>query len=104
MGVVTSKQEALAVISRSAPRLAELGVVRVALFGSFAREEQTAGSDVDLLVTFSEGRKSFAALMEVSEYLESLLGRRVEVLTPESLSRHIGPRIRQEAEDVPLAG
>lgn len=76
---------------------------RLALFGSFARNTQNTDSDVDLLVEFLPGRKTFDNFIAVCELLEESLQRRVEVLTPESLSPHIGPRILQEAEDVIVA-
>lgn len=75
----------------------------MALFGSFARDAQHADSDVDVLVDFLPGRKTFDNFIAVCELLEGTLRRRVEVLTPESLSPHIGPRILQEAEDVIVA-
>jgi hypothetical protein len=75
-------------------------VSRLALFGSFSRDAQRSDSDVDLLVEFASGRKTFDNFLAVCELLEDSLQRRVEVLTPESLSPHIGPHILQEAEDV----
>ena len=58
---------------------------------------------MDFLVEFLPGKKSFDNFFAVCELLEKTLQRRVEVLTPESLSPHIGPRILQEAEDVLVA-
>ena len=75
----------------------------MALFGSFARDAQRADSDVDLLVEFSPGRKTYDNFFAVSELIEESLQRRVELVTPESLSPHISPRIMQEAEDVVAA-
>jgi hypothetical protein len=77
-----------------------LGVGRLALFGSFARSEAHPESDVDLLVEFAPERKSFDAFMLLYDLLEERLGRAVELVTTESLSPYIGPRILAEAEDV----
>ena len=85
------------------PRLRAHGVKRLALFGSFARNAQHADSDVDFLVEFSPGQKTFDNFFAVGELLEESLGRRVELLTREALSPHIGPHILQEAEDVVIA-
>ena len=85
------------------PELRARGVKRLALFGSFARNTQHADSDVDLLVEFATGQKTFDNFIAVCDLLEESLGRRVELLTPESLSPHIGPHILQEAEDVVAA-
>ncbi|MCI0492889.1 MAG: nucleotidyltransferase family protein [Planctomycetes bacterium] len=86
------------VASESAIRA--LGVARLALFGSVARGEARPDSDVDLLVQFSPGAKTFDRFLALSELLEALLGRRVELVTTESLSPFLGPRILAEAQDV----
>ncbi|MFO7558077.1 MAG: hypothetical protein R6X10_04545 [Desulfobacterales bacterium] len=41
--------------------------------------------------------------MEVSFFLEELLGRKIDVVTPEGLSPHIGPHILKEVDRVPVA-
>lgn len=81
-------------------QLREMGVRRLALFGSHARGEATPDSDVDLLVEFEPGRKSFEGLVSLAELLEKALGRRVDAVTVESLSPYIGPKILAEAVDV----
>ena len=82
-----------------------LGIGRVALFGSFARGQQHAGSDIDLLIDFeSEQAETFDHFMHTCFLLDDLFpGYRVEVVTRRSLSPHLGPTILQEAEDVALA-
>ncbi len=77
-----------------------LGVARLALFGSVLRGEATGESDVDLLVQFAPGTKSYRRFLALSELLEERLGRRVELVTTEALSPFIGPRILAEAQDV----
>lgn len=77
-----------------------MGVRRVALFGSVQRNEARADSDVDVLVEFAPGMKSFDRLMALGDLLEHTLGRRIELVTLESLSPFIGPHILSEARDV----
>lgn len=77
-----------------------LGVARLGLFGSFARDEGTPESDVDILVEFETGKKSFAAFMELAFWLEDALGRPVELVTPESLSPYLAPHILPTVEYV----
>ena len=101
--VIESRQELVDRILRVKPQLLGYGVKRLALFGSFVRGDQHADSDVDLLVEFAQGRKTFDNYFAVCELLEESLQRRIELLTPESLSPHIGPHILQEAEDVVVA-
>src|SRR6266705_3396310 len=49
-----------------------------------------------MLVEFEPGAKTFDAFMQLAFFLEALFGRRVELVTPESLSPHIGPHILRE--------
>ena len=76
------------------------GVQSLALFGSVAREEATAASDVDLLVEFNRP-VGFLGLFELQDHLEKLLGCRVDLGTASSLK----PRIREKvlAESVQVA-
>jgi predicted nucleotidyltransferase len=69
------------------------GVRSLALCGSMARDEAGPESDVDVLVEF-DGPIQFLAHMGLMAYLEDLLGRRVDVLTPGGLK----PRVRQNIE------
>jgi uncharacterized protein len=100
---VENRQEIARQIYGLAPQLRRHGVRRLALFGSFIRGAQHSESDVDLLVDFMPGQKTYDNLFATGELLEGALGRRVELLTRESLSPYIGPRILQEAEDVVFA-
>ena len=76
-----------------------LGVRRLALFGSVLRNEALPDSDVDFLVEFIPGQKSFDRFLALSDLLETLLGP-VELVTTEALSPFLGPHILAEAEDV----
>jgi predicted nucleotidyltransferase len=69
-----------------------LGVQRLALFGSVQRNEARSDSDVDVLVEFAPGQKTFDHLLT--------LGQRVELVTAESLSPYLRPFILAEAQDV----
>ncbi len=95
-----TKADVLAVLLEHEGEIRSFGARRIGVFGSFARQEAAADSDVDLLVEFEPGRKSFDNFMSLSFLLEELLGRRVELITPESLSPHIGPRLLEEVEYV----
>ena len=97
-----TKEDVFAVLLDSNVLLKDLGVKRCGLFGSFVRGEQGPESDVDILVEFEEGRKSFDNFMRLAFFLEEALGRRVDLVTPESLSQHTGPRILREVEYEPV--
>lgn len=97
------KQQILFTLAEQKSRLRAFGVGRLGLFGSFVRGEQTGDSDIDLLVEFRPGCKTFENFMDLSFFLEELLGREVEVVTTEALSPYIGPRILEEAEYVTVS-
>lgn len=98
-----SKEDLLRKLRASEQAIRACGVSRLQLFGSFARGTAIGqGSDVDLLVEFEPGEKSWDHFLELSLLLEEILGRQVELVTRESLSPYIGPKILEEAEDVPL--
>lgn len=101
--VVETKQDVLQVLHASREQLRALGVKRLGLFGSFVRGQQRPGSDVDLLVEFEPGQKTFDHFMQVAFLLEDVLQRQVEIVTPESLSPYIGPQILREVEYVAIA-
>jgi hypothetical protein len=77
-----------------------LGVRRLALFGSVLRNQARPDSDVDLLVEFAPGQKSFDRFLALCDLLETRLGHRVELVTTEALSPFLGPHILAEATDV----
>jgi len=75
------------------------GLRRVRVFGSVARGEAGAGSDLDLLVDVDPGR-SLLDLVAFWQELEELLGHRVDVITDGGISPYLRDRIYAEA--VPL--
>ena len=75
------------------------GAHHVRVFGSVARGEAGPASDVDLLVQMDIGR-SLLDLIGLTQELESILHRKVDVLTDEGLSPYLKERIQPEA--VPL--
>jgi predicted nucleotidyltransferase len=100
---VETKEDIIRTIQENRSAICALGVKRLGLFGSFVRCEQQAASDVDLLVEFEQDQRTFDHFIQLSFLLEDLLGRRVELVTPEALSPHIGPYILEEVEYVSVA-
>ncbi len=97
---VQSKKDILSFIAKNKNQLKPFGVKKLGLFGSFARDEQNADSDIDFLVEFEPTKKTFDNFMQLSFYLEDALKRQVELVTLESLSPYIGPHILKEVEYV----
>jgi len=93
---VTTKDDLIKRILEQREQLSSLGVKSIGLFGSFVRGDQTSSSDIDILVEFTPEKHTFDNFMDVSFLLEETLERKVEVVTPEGLSPHIGPHILKE--------
>lgn len=62
-----------------------------------------ADSDVDILVEFDTGKRTYDNFIDTCFLLEDLLGRRVELVTIDSLSPYIKPYVLKEVEYVPLS-
>ena len=101
--VVRAKEDLLLLIQAHRDQIEAFGVSRLGIFGSFARGKPGEKSDVDVLVEFLPGHKTFDAFIHLAFFLEDLFGRPVELVTPESLSPYIGPHILSETEYVDLS-
>ena len=79
------------------PLLAErFGVTQLALFGSFARDQATDRSDVDILVQF-DGPATAKSYFGLQFYLEDLLSRPVDLVTTKALRNEFRPYVEREA-------
>ena len=95
-----TKHAVIEILRANEDSIRSYGVRRLGIFGSVAREEHGPESDVDLLVEFQKGTKTFDNFINLVFFLEELLGCKVELITTESLSPYIGPRILEEVEYV----
>lgn len=94
---VASLDEVRARLRAALPDLrARYGLTSLAVFGSFARGEQTATSDVDLLVEY-RGVLGLFDLGGLVVDLEDLLGRPVEIADPSRLRPEFRPGILEDA-------
>lgn len=74
-------------------------MAELALFGSFARDQATESSDIDILVGFDRPATS-KSYFGVQFYLEDLLGRRVDLVTTKALRPRFRPYVEREAVHV----
>jgi predicted nucleotidyltransferase len=88
--------EILSLLKKHRKVLSDMGVQKLALFGSAARGEVHADSDVDLLVEFVPP-VTFDQYMRVKFYLEDLLRRPVDLVIPETLKEYVRPNVEKEA-------
>jgi predicted nucleotidyltransferase len=81
----------LQALTRHRDSIRAFGARRLGLFGSQARGEATEVSDLDFLVEFEPGTKTFDNYMDLKEFLENLFGRPVDLV----VSEVIKPRLRE---------
>lgn len=101
-GKIHTKKELLNALSKNREMIKLFGVTSLGIFGSFRKGKIKESSDVDLLVDFDPAKKSFDNFMDLSFFLEGIFGRKVEIVTTQSLSKFIGPHILNEVQNVSL--
>lgn len=82
-------------------RIRDLGVRRIGLFGSFVRGEAGEESDIDILVEFVEGRRSFDTYMDLKFLLEDLFKRKVDLVDRDAIKPGLRPYILRSVRYVP---
>ncbi len=80
-----TKSGILTQIEKNQEKIKDLGVKRIAIFGSFVKNRQTKGSDIDVLVEFRQGEKTFDNFMELRVFLGKLFGRKIDLVTSQAL-------------------
>jgi len=91
-------REVLKLLREKHPYLAaEYGVKKIGIFGSYAKGLPDETSDVDIIVEFE--RPIGFKFIELVEYLEHLLGKRIDVLTPAGLQGIRVPRVAQDIRE-----
>ena len=95
-----NRTQALQILAHAKPELAlRFGVVRLALFGSTARDAARSDSDIDILVAF-DGPATSVRYFGVQFYLEDLFGCPVDLVTEKGVRAELRPFIDKEAVHV----
>ena len=94
------RDEAIACLKQHEPELKQLGIERLFLFGSVARNEAREDSDVDLFFDYQKVRLDLFDLMDIKERASAILGRRADIMTRDSIHRML--RLRIEQSPVPV--
>ena len=97
-----SKNEIVEKAIKHGSKIKKFGVKRLWLFGSYAKGKQREKSDIDIIVEFEKGMKTFDNYTALKSFLEDLFGVEVDLITVEALK----PAIREAvwAEAVPIEG
>lgn len=94
-----TKNTILEVLKTKKSLLATYGVNNIGLFGSFVGNNQKSDSDIDILVDFKSSEETFDNLMSIYDVLEkSFKNYKVDIVTKNGLSEHIGSYILKETE------
>ncbi len=91
-------EEARDILRKNRARLDELGICRLRVFGSTARGEASASSDIDMLVDFNR-KVGLFHIVDVQDTLEDLLGAKVDLVTEGALHPALASGILAEAVD-----
>ena len=91
------RDEAISRLQQHEADLKRLGVERLYLFGSTARGEATDEFDVDLFFDYEKGKLGLFELMDVKEYAASILGRKTDIMTRDSLHKMLRQNIEASA-------
>lgn len=104
MGIkVSHKAELIQRLIGNGQQIRSFGIERISVFGSFARDTKiTPLSDIDFVLDFIPAQKNFDNLVDLGDYLEDLLGRKVELLTHESLKSDTGKHILATSQEVAI--
>ena len=92
--LITSREQVIAKIKANRRALKRYGVQSLALFGSAARNKMRKQSDIDVLVQFD--KPTWANYIGLKFYLEDLLGREVDLVTPKALKPAVKPFIEKD--------
>jgi hypothetical protein len=94
---MTTKEFILSTLKSNKKEISGYGIRAIGLFGSYQRDEQSENSDIDILIDFEPDKESFDNYMAVCDILEGLFkNHKVEIVTKNGLSPHIGPKILNE--------
>lgn len=95
--MVTSKEYLFTTVREHKDDIyAKFNVKSLAVFGSVAKGTASADSDIDILVSYTK-TPGFFEFLNLKEYLETLLGKRVDLVTEKALKKQLRKQILQEA-------
>ncbi len=94
---MTTKENILKKLKSNKLEFSKYGIRNVGLFGSYLRNEQSSGSDIDLLIDFDPEKENFDNFMAAYDLFENLFkNEKIEIVTKNGLSPYIGPAILNE--------
>lgn len=86
-------EKILELMHENQEEIEKYGVKKIGLFGSFITNKQKSNSDIDILVEFKKGKKTFDNYMDLKFFLEDLFKRDVDLVVKESLKVNLKSNI-----------
>ena len=96
--VMLTKKKALRIIKENEEEIKACGVEQIGIFGSFVNSTQRSKSDIDILVGFREGEKTFDNYMELKFLLQKFLSHKVDLVIRDALKPRLIPYVTKEVE------
>ncbi|WP_187647918.1 nucleotidyltransferase family protein [Nitrosophilus labii] len=88
-----NKNRVLKIIKDNKKELSKFGVIKIGIFGSFAKGTFTTNSDIDILVEIEKSKKTLHNFLEIKRFLEKKLQKKIDLTTPEALKKYIKKEI-----------
>ena len=93
-----TREKILNKIEQNSEKLRKYGVKNIGLFGSYIKNKQTRESDIDLVVEFKKGKKTFDNYMELKFFLEDLLECKVDLVIAEAIKPDLKSYIMEDVK------
>ncbi|MDD2702873.1 MAG: nucleotidyltransferase family protein [Candidatus Omnitrophica bacterium] len=93
-----TKEKILKKIQQHSETIGAYGIKRVGIFGSFVKANQTSKSDIDVLVEFDRGTKTFDNYMDFKFFLEKMFHRKVDLVIRDTLKARIKNKVLSEVK------
>jgi uncharacterized protein len=94
-----TKYQILNELEKNKKKISALGVKRISLFGSYARNEANKKSDIDFLVEFEEGRGLFRDYSNLLNLLKSIFKKDVDIVKTKYVKEEIMPYIKKDLKN-----
>ncbi|MHA1729723.1 MAG: nucleotidyltransferase family protein [Promethearchaeota archaeon] len=93
---MNSKEKVLSILKKNLSYLKnEFRITTIGIFGSYSKNETSEESDIDILVVFSKS-PGIVQFMKMREYLSSILGKKVDLVTKQALKPDLKTNILME--------
>lgn len=93
-----SSETILKKIEENRQLVKKCGAKKIGVFGSYVRGEQQSESDIDILVEFQKGKKTFDNYMDLKFFLEDLFNCKVDLVIEETIKPRLKPYILESAK------